>query len=76
MKVNPLAQLALIWVPNSFFEILEPKKAQKVSPIAKIVEKGDLIQQLVVTYQIKPLGLVSTNYGTKKFFEIFEPNKA
>ena len=29
-----------------------------------------------MTYQIKPLGLVSTNMGTKKFFfEILEPKK-
>ena len=29
-----------------------------------------------MTYQIKPLGLVSTNLATKHFFEILGPEKA
>ena len=30
---------------------------------------------MLVTYQIKPLGLVSTNLATKNFFEILDPEK-
>ena len=65
----PCAKRAM-QVKKRFFTYFHPTPR-----LPKLGKKCFSIQYILVTYQIKALGLVKINLGTKNFFEVLEPEK-